>query len=54
MTRIDRRRLLKFSGAGAIAASTGAVAAIIASGGAPDRRLDPRDIDRRSAIRWLA
>jgi len=35
MTRIDRRRLLKFSGAGAIAASTGAVAAIIASGGAP-------------------
>src|SRR5215471_10682261 len=34
MTRIDRRRLLKFSSAGAIAASTG-VAAIIASGGAP-------------------
>ena len=35
MNRIDRRRLLKFSGAGAIAASTGGVAAILDSGGAP-------------------
>src|ERR1700739_1938236 len=35
MTGIDRRRLLKFSGAGAITASTGAVAAILASGRAP-------------------
>src|SRR6267378_616976 len=35
MTRIDRRRLLKFSGAGAVAASTGGMAAILASGRAP-------------------
>ena len=35
MTGIDRRRLLKFSGAGAITASTGGVAAILASGRAP-------------------
>jgi ABC-type glycerol-3-phosphate transport system substrate-binding protein len=35
MARIDRRRLLKFSGAGAIAASTGGIAGILASGRAP-------------------
>ena len=35
MARIDRRRLLKFSGAGAIAASTGCIAGILASGRAP-------------------
>ena len=35
MTRIDRRRLLKFSGAGAVAASTGGMAAILASGRGP-------------------
>src|SRR5260370_30541209 len=35
MARIDRRRLLKFSGAGAIAASTGGMAGILASGRAP-------------------
>src|SRR6516164_3952147 len=46
MTRIDRRRLLKFSGAGAIAASTGGVAAIIASGGAPAYA-------QETSIHWL-
>src|SRR5215469_8737493 len=36
MARIDRRRLLKFSGAGAITATTaGGLAAILASGRAP-------------------
>src|SRR5215471_19596300 len=35
MARIDRRRLLKLSGAGAIAAGTGGIAAILASGRAP-------------------
>src|SRR6202023_3446114 len=35
MARIDRRRLLKFSGAGAIAASTGGIAGILASARAP-------------------
>src|SRR5580704_13471199 len=35
MARIDRRRLLKLSGAGAIAARTGGLAAILASGRAP-------------------
>src|SRR5882762_9644132 len=35
MTRIDRRRLLKLSSAGAVAASTGGMAAILASGRAP-------------------
>ena len=35
MMRIDRRRLLKFSGAGAVAASTGGMAAMLASGRAP-------------------
>jgi multiple sugar transport system substrate-binding protein len=35
MARIDRRRLLKLSGAGTIAASTGGIAGILASGRAP-------------------
>src|SRR5215467_9125754 len=35
MTRIDRRRLLKYSGAGAIAMRTSGIAAILASGRAP-------------------
>ena len=35
MARIDRRRLLKISGAGAVAASTGGLAGILASGRAP-------------------
>ena len=35
MTRIDRRRLLKLSSAGAVAASTGGMAAILVSGRAP-------------------
>ena len=35
MARIDRRRLLKLSGAGAIAAASGGLAGILASGRAP-------------------
>src|SRR5512135_3196904 len=35
MARIHRRKLLKLSGAGAIAAKTGGIAAILASGRAP-------------------
>jgi len=35
MTRIDRRKLLKLSGAGAVAARTGGMAAILAAGRAP-------------------
>ncbi len=35
MARIDRRRLLKLSGAGAVAAGTGGLAGILASGRAP-------------------
>jgi multiple sugar transport system substrate-binding protein len=35
MARIDRRRLLKLSGAGAVAAGTGGIAGILASGRAP-------------------
>src|ERR1700719_1009364 len=35
MTQIDRRRLLKLSDAGAVAASTGGMATILASGRAP-------------------
>src|SRR5882672_3573857 len=35
MTRIDRRRLLQLSGAGALTASTGGIAAILAAGRAP-------------------
>src|SRR5260370_17373617 len=35
MARIDRRRLLKLSGAGVVAATSGGLAAILASGRAP-------------------
>ena len=35
MARIDRRRLLKLSGAGAVAAGTGGLAGILATGRAP-------------------
>ena len=35
MTRIDRRRFVQLSGAGALAASTGGLAGILASGRAP-------------------
>src|SRR5438876_10388881 len=35
MTRIDRRRLLQLSGAGAVSAATGGLAGILASGRAP-------------------
>src|SRR4030081_2724069 len=35
MARIDRRRLLQLSGAGAVAAGTGGLAAILASGRTP-------------------
>src|SRR5437764_11987190 len=35
MTRIDRRRVLQLSGAGAASAATGGLAAILASGRAP-------------------
>src|ERR1700730_762953 len=35
MARIDRRRLLQLSGGGAVAAGTGGIAAILASGRAP-------------------
>src|SRR5712692_2511265 len=35
MTRIDRRRVLRFSGAGVASAGTGGLAAILASGRAP-------------------
>src|SRR5215468_1493180 len=35
MVRIDRRRLLRLSGAGAVAAGTGGLAGVIASGRAP-------------------
>jgi len=46
MARIDRRRLLKLSGAGAIAAGTGGLAAILASGRAPAYA-------QGTAIHWL-
>jgi multiple sugar transport system substrate-binding protein len=46
MTRIDRRRLLKFSGAGAVAASTGGMAAILASGRA-------RAYGQATSLQWL-
>jgi multiple sugar transport system substrate-binding protein len=46
MARIDRRRLLKFSGAGAIAASAGGMAGILASGRAPA-------YGQATAIHWL-
>jgi multiple sugar transport system substrate-binding protein len=35
MTKIDRRRVLQLSGAGAAAAATGGLAGILASGRAP-------------------
>jgi hypothetical protein len=35
MKRIDRRRLLQLSGGGALAAGTGGIAVILASGQAP-------------------
>src|SRR5437660_8798484 len=46
MTRLDRRRLLKLSGAGAIAAGSGGIAAIIASGRAPA-------YGQTTALHWL-
>ena len=46
MTRLDRRRLLKLSGAGAIAASSGGLAAILASGRAPAYA-------KTTALHWL-
>jgi multiple sugar transport system substrate-binding protein len=46
MARIDRRRPLKLSGSGAIAASTGVVAAILASGRAPA-------FAQASTVHWL-
>src|SRR3981189_3167226 len=46
MTRIDRRRLLKISGAGAIAASAGGIAGILASG-------RPPAYAQTMAIHWL-
>src|SRR5436190_19459943 len=46
MTRLDRRRLLKLSGAGAIAASSGGLAAILASGRAPAYA-------QTTALHWL-
>jgi multiple sugar transport system substrate-binding protein len=46
MTRINRRRLLKLSGAGAIAARTGGLAAILASGRAPAYA-------QAAAVHWL-
>jgi len=46
MAPIGRRRLLKFSGAGAIAASTGGIAGILASGRAPAYA-------QASTVHWL-
>jgi len=46
MTRIDRRRLLKVSGAGAVAASIGGLAAILAAGRAPD-------YGQTTSLQWL-
>jgi ABC-type glycerol-3-phosphate transport system substrate-binding protein len=46
MGRIDRRRLLKLSGAGAIAASSGGLAGVIASGRAPAYA-------QATAVHWL-
>jgi multiple sugar transport system substrate-binding protein len=46
IARIDPRRLLKCSGAGAIAASTGGIAGILASGRAPA-------CAQTTSIRWL-
>src|SRR5215813_15516698 len=46
MVRIDRRRLLKLSGAGAVAAGTGGLAGVIASGRAPAYA-------QASTVHWL-
>jgi multiple sugar transport system substrate-binding protein len=46
MARIDRRRLLKLSGAGAVAASTGGIAGILTSGRAPA-------YGQATSIHWL-
>src|SRR6478735_471236 len=46
MARVDRRRLLRFSGAGVVAASTGGIAAILAAGRAPAYA-------QGSALHWL-
>jgi multiple sugar transport system substrate-binding protein len=46
MARIDRRRLLKFSGAGAVAAGAGGIAGILASGRAPA-------YGQATSIHWL-
>jgi len=46
MTRIDCRRLLKVSGAGAVAASIGGMAAILAAGRAPD-------YGQTTSLQWL-
>jgi multiple sugar transport system substrate-binding protein len=46
MTRINRRRLLKYSGVGAIAASTGGIAAILASRQVPA-------YGQATSIHWL-
>jgi len=46
MARIDRRRVLKISGAGAVAATTGGIAAILASGRAPAYA-------QASTVHWL-
>jgi len=46
MTRIDRRRLLKVSSAGAVAASIGGLAAILAAGRAPD-------YGQTTSLQWL-
>jgi ABC-type glycerol-3-phosphate transport system substrate-binding protein len=46
MARIDRRRLLRLSGAGAVAASSGGIAGILASGRAPAYA-------QASTVHWL-
>ena len=46
MARITRRRLLKVSGAGAVAAQTGGLAAILATGRAPA-------VAQETAVHWL-
>ena len=46
MARITRRRLLKTSGAGAVAAQTGGLAAILATGRAPA-------VAQETAVHWL-
>ena len=46
MARFTRRNFLKLSGGGAVAAKTGGMAAILASGRAPD-------FAQTSAVHWL-